>query len=138
MTEWVIDACLALQWFLEDEADRAYSLAILKGLSENEALVPILWYYEVGNGLTMAHRRKRITFQQVTEFLNRLELLPVRVAAQEPATICQLPNLAQVHELTNYDAAYLELAMRLRLPLATNDRSLKRAAAAANVTLVQP
>ena len=83
MREWVIDASLALQWFLEDEADRVYSLAILKGLSENEAIVPILWYYEVGNGLTMAHRRKRITFQQVAEFLNRLELLPLRVAAQE-------------------------------------------------------
>jgi predicted nucleic acid-binding protein len=132
----VIYASLALQWFLEDEADRGYSLAILKGLSENEAIVPILWYYEVGNGLTMAHRRKGITFQQVAEFLNRLELLPIRVAAQEPATIRQLPNLAHIHELTNYDAAYLELAMRLRLPLATNDRSLKRAAAAASVTLV--
>jgi predicted nucleic acid-binding protein len=135
--EWVIDASLTLQWFLEDDSDRAYSLAILKGLSENEPIVPILWYYEVGNGLTMAHRRKRITFQQVTGFLNRLELLPIRVGAQEPATICQLPNLAQVHKLTNYDVAYLELAMRLRLPLATNDRSLKRAAAAASVTLVQ-
>ena len=69
MSEWVIDASLALQWFLEDEADRNYSLAILRGLADNEAVVPILWYYEIGNGLIMAHRRKRITFQQLTEFL---------------------------------------------------------------------
>ena len=54
MNEWVIDASLALQWFLEDESERDYSLAILARLEDNEAVVPILWFYEVGNGLTMA------------------------------------------------------------------------------------
>ena len=137
MSEWVIDASLALQWFLEDEADRNYSLAILRGLADNEAVVPILWYYEIGNGLIMAHRRKRITFQQLTEFLNRLDRLPIRSSQQGPAAIYKLPTLAQAHGLTNYDAAYLEVAMRLHLPLATNDKSLKQAARAANVTLVR-
>jgi predicted nucleic acid-binding protein len=61
----VIDASLALQWFLGDESERGYSLAILARLEDNEAVVPILCFYEVGNGLTMAHRHKRITLEQV-------------------------------------------------------------------------
>ena len=65
MSEFVLDASLSLQWFLEDEADRNYSLAVLASLSEKRAIVPILWFYEVGNGLLMAYRRKRITLDQI-------------------------------------------------------------------------
>lgn len=54
MSDVVLDASLALQWFLEDENDRNYSLAILSSLSEKRAVVPILWFYEIGNGLLMA------------------------------------------------------------------------------------
>jgi hypothetical protein len=50
VSDFVLDASLALQWFLEDEADRKYSLGVLASLSEKRALVPILWFYEVGNG----------------------------------------------------------------------------------------
>ena len=76
----MLDASLALQWFLEDEADRKYSLAVLASLSEKRALVPLLWFYEVGNGLLMAHRRKRITFDQIDGFLARLKALPIEAA----------------------------------------------------------
>ena len=75
MSDLVLDASLALQWFLEDEADRKYSLAVLASLAEKRALVPLLWFYEVGNGLLMAHRRKRITFDQIDGFLARLKAL---------------------------------------------------------------
>ena len=61
----VLDASLALQWFLEDEENRKYSLAVLASLSEKRALVPLLWFHEVGNGLLMACRRKRISLDQV-------------------------------------------------------------------------
>lgn len=54
MSEFVLDASLALQWFLEDEADRNYAMAVLASLSEKRAVVPSLWFYEVGNGLLMA------------------------------------------------------------------------------------
>ena len=87
MSQWVIDASLALQWFLEDESERDYSLAILAKLEDNEAVVPILWFYEVGNGLTMAHRRKRITLDQVTEFLGKVATLPIQVGEQETGAI---------------------------------------------------
>jgi predicted nucleic acid-binding protein len=69
VSDFVLDASLTLQWFLEDEADRKYSLAVLASLSEKRALVPLLWFYEVGNGLLMACRRKRISLDQVVGFM---------------------------------------------------------------------
>jgi predicted nucleic acid-binding protein len=76
VSNFVLDASIALQWFFEDEADRNYSLAVLASLSENRALVPLLWFYEVGNGLLMACRRKRVTSGQIDGFLERLKALP--------------------------------------------------------------
>jgi len=58
VSDFVLDASLALQWFLVDEADRQYSLSVLSSLSEKQAAVPVLWFYEVGNGLLMAYRAK--------------------------------------------------------------------------------
>lgn len=136
MSDLVLDASLALQWFLEDETDRKYSLAVLASLSEKRALVPLLWFYEVGNGLLMACRRKRITLEQIDGFLARLKALPIDAAQQTPAEILEFPALAQSHGLTNYDAAYLALADRFNLPLATTDSDLRKAAAAAGVKLV--
>ncbi len=136
MSDLVLDASLTLQWFLEDESGREYGLNVLASLSSKRAAVPILWFYEVGNGLLMAHRRKRITFDQIDGFLARLKTLPIDAAQQVPGEILELPALAQKHSLTNYDAAYLALALRLSLPLATTDADLRKAAAAAGVTMV--
>ena len=138
MSEIVIDASLALQWFLEDEADRGYSLSILQSLSNVPAVVPILWFYEVRNGLTMAVRRKRITDGQRAGYLARIPKLPISCDHAETTVILSLPDLAHTYELTNYDAAYLELAMRRKLSLATTDEALRRAAAKAGVDLVKP
>ena len=129
MSDFVLDASLALQWFLEDEADRRYSLAVLTTLTQNRAFFPIVWFYEVGNGLLMAFRRKRITFDQVEGFLARLKQLAIEAAQQTPEEIFELPGLAQKHNLTNYDAAYIAVSLRLDLPLATTDSDLRRAAA---------
>jgi predicted nucleic acid-binding protein len=95
-----------------------------------------LWFSAVRTGLLLAHRRKRITFDQIDGFLTRLKALPIDAAEQLPAELLELPALAQKHSLTNYDAAYLALAMRLNLPLATTDADLRRAAAAAGVGMV--
>ena len=124
MSDLVLDASLVLQWFLQDES------GVLASLSSKRAVVPILWFYEVGNGLLMAYRRKRITFDQIDGFLTRPKALPIDAAQQIPTEILELPAIAQKHSLTNYDAAYLALAMRFRLPLATTDAELRRAAAA--------
>jgi predicted nucleic acid-binding protein len=136
VSDFVLDASLALQWFLEDEADRKYSLAVLASLSEKRAVVPLLWFYEVGNGLLMASRRKRITPNQIDGFLSRLKALPIETAQQTPSEILELPALAQGHGLTNYDAAYLALAMHLKLPLATADIELRRVAVATGLAIV--
>lgn len=136
MSDLVLDASLALQWFLDDETERKYSLAVLASLSEKRALVPLLWFYEVGNGLLMAYRRKRISLDQISGFLLRLKALPIGAAQESPSEILELPALAHAHNLTNYDAAYLALAMRLSLPLATTDTDLHKAAASAGVRIV--
>lgn len=136
MSDFVLDASVALRWFLDDELDREYSLGILASLSERRATVPMLWFYEVGNGLVMAHRRKRITLEQIDGFLMRLKTLPIDVASEVPREILELPTLALTHGLTSYDAAYLATASRLNLPLATTDHGLRRCAAAAGVVLV--
>ena len=120
---------------LEDEADRKYSLAVLASLSEKRALVPMLWFYEVGNGLLMAYRRKRIALDQIDGFLVRLKALPIQAAQQTPAEILELPALAQVRGLTNYDAAYLAVAQRFGVPLATTDKDLRSAAAFVGVSI---
>ncbi len=135
MSDFVLDASLALQWFLEDEADRKYSLAVLASLSEKHALVPMLWFYEVGNGLLMAYRRKRIALDQIDGFLMRLKALPIQAAQQTPAEILELPALAEVRGLTNYDAAYLAVAKRFGVPLATTDKDLRNAAAFVGVSI---
>jgi predicted nucleic acid-binding protein len=136
VSDFVLDASLALQWFLEDEENRKYSLAVLASLSEKRALVPLLWFYEVGNGLLMACRRKRISLDQVDGFLTRLKALPIEAAQQTPSEILELPALAQAHGLTNYDAAYLALALRFKLPLAISDSDLLRAVASTGVKIL--
>jgi predicted nucleic acid-binding protein len=136
VSDLVLDASLSLQWFLEDEADRQYGLSVLASLSTKRAVVPFLWFYEVGNGLLMAFRRKRITLDQIDGFLTRLKALPIEAAQQAPTELLELPAIAQKHSLTNYDAAYLALALSLQLPLATSDTDLRQAAAAAGVEIV--
>ncbi len=135
MSDFVLDASLALQWFLEDEADRKYSLGVLASLTEKRALVPVLWCYEVGNGLLMAYRRKRISLDQVDGYLTRLKALPIDAAQPNPSEIFALLALAHKHGLTNYDAAYLAVALSSNLPLATTDNELRRAAASAGVAV---
>ena len=137
MSEIAIDASLALQWFLEDEADRGYSLAVLERLSEDRSVVPLLWFYEVGNGLTMACRRKRISYEQAAGYLARVRRLPVFADDVDAALIPTLPDVARNYDLTNYDAAYLEFAIRRNLPLATTDQALRRAAGKAGVPLAE-
>jgi len=135
VSDFVLDASLALQWFLEDETDRKYSLEVLASLSENRALVPVLWFYEVGNGLLMAHRRKRISLDQIDGFLSRLKSLPIDTAQQSPIEILELSALARAQGLTIYDASYLAIAMKSNSILATSDNALKRAAASTGVKI---
>jgi predicted nucleic acid-binding protein len=134
---FVVDASVTLKWFLADEEDRTSSLALLKTVSAaNHPLVPCLWFYEIGSALNVAVRRKRIAVTEVDEILRLLEQMPIDVDTPSRPRSLQLPTLAREHSLTTYDAAYLELAMRRRVPLATADMALKKAAAAESVALI--
>lgn len=133
---FVLDASMALSWAFEGEST-ALADAVIKSLESVQAVAPALWAFEVVNALNVAERHGRMNLAAQTAFLERLRLLPIAIE-QRPAPWLaqQILPLARTYRLTAYDAAYLELAMRERLPLATLDNELRRAARDAGVTLV--
>ena len=86
----------------------------------------------------MAHSRKRLAVGEIGEILKNLSALPITIDRAEPESVMKLPSLAMNQDLTVYDAAYLELALRLVLPMATQDQALKRAMAKSGVKFVEP
>src|SRR3954453_3270594 len=129
----VLDGSLTLAWYFADEAD-PYADAVAQGLATREAVVPSLWRLEIANALVVGERRKRSTEAQAAVFVARLELLPIVVDDETDARAWgETIRLARAHQLSAYDAAYLELAMRRGLPLASLDERLKAAAAVVGV-----
>jgi predicted nucleic acid-binding protein len=135
---FVLDCSLTVAWFFEDEAN-AYAQAVEDSLVTWSALVPSLWPLEVANALLVGERRKRATEAKVTTFLGLLKTLPI-TTDDETASRAWLESihLARTHLLSVYDAAYLELALRHGLPLATLDDKLKAAADTAGVAAYEP
>ncbi len=133
---FVLDASMTLSWCFLDEIT-PYSVSVLKALLESYAEVPALWLVEVINVLAVAERRKRIMDLGSEEFLQNLAQLDIRVEpAGQPIERRALLSLTRRYGLTAYDAAYLELAKRKSLPLATFDRDLIDAAPQVGVTLM--
>jgi predicted nucleic acid-binding protein len=132
----VLDASTTLGWYFEDERSAAGD-DILDRVTESGAVVPILWRYEVANGLQMAVRRKRIDLAYRDTSLAELGLLPITVdRAGDDMIWSTMLSLADRFGLTVYDAAYLEVAHRRGMPLATSDRALQRAAQALAVGII--
>ena|SRR5271167_2211569 len=133
----VLDASVALAWCFQDETT-AYTESILDLVTGGrEAVVPSLWPYEVANVLALAERRRRATWASIRGFLDRMYSLPVRVDEGGMTTAFeQALSIARQRRLSAYDAAYLELAIREGLPLATLDGDLRKAANAIGVSLV--
>ena len=133
MTGFVLDASVALAWCFDDETTPA-AWALLDRLRIAPAHVPALWTLEIGNILLGAERRRRITQARSVEFLGILGELDIRIDPDMPGrTFRDVLPLARDQRLTTYDATYLELAMRLGLPLATKDTALFRAATALRI-----
>jgi predicted nucleic acid-binding protein len=130
---FVVDASIALSWYLPGETSPTAEAAFAR-LREGDAAAPLLWWLEVRNILVMSERRARITPAQTAQILTRLAELPLRLDATPDSAVVM--GLARDHGLTVYDAAYLELALRLAIPLATLDRALADAAPAAGVELL--
>jgi predicted nucleic acid-binding protein len=128
----VPDISAILSQALDDE-DATYAEAVIDAIGAHEAVVPTLFWYEIRNALVMSERRKRLTPHQTAAFLSDLALLPF-VVDESPREAIVL-EMAHRHTLTVYDAAYLELAQRKNLPLATRDTALIRAAKGAGATI---
>lgn len=131
----VIDASVMANWHFSDEREPK-TLPILKKLEDDEetALVPEIWWFEVHHVLLRGERRGRTTQLLVEHFLAFLLKLPIAIAANPEAH--DVLSLARRHRLTFYDAAYLELAQRENIALATLDQALARAAAVEGVPLI--
>jgi predicted nucleic acid-binding protein len=131
----VLDSSMTLAWYFEDEQTPA-ALDVLREVAVSGAVVPPLWRWEVTNGLQTAIRRKRITAAYRDRSLRDLQSLAISNDDEaERHAWAPVLSLADRLGLTVYDAVYLELATRLRLPLATLDAQLATAAIAEAVPL---
>jgi predicted nucleic acid-binding protein len=129
----VLDASIVGCWFFRDEQDPRAEAAWNK-LREDRAVVPLHWWFEVRNVCLLGERRGRATEVETDEFLRELPKLTISFDSL-PDQVA-LIGLARRHRLTLYDAAYLELAQREGIPLATLDKELVTAARAEGVSLV--
>ena len=132
-----MDASVAVAWCFEDEATPETE-GILDLLAKGTTVVvPAVWPLEVANAMLSAERRKRINVAQATAFLRHIAGFPISV---DPIPLGgafdQVLSVGRQHQLTAYDAAYLELALRETLPLATLDNDLRRSAGIAGVDLL--
>ena len=134
----VLDCSVVMSWFFEDETD-AYAAAVEAAIPDLEFWVPGHWSLEIVNTALVGIRRGRTTDQKVSGLGALITTYPV-VMDPETANAAwgETLRLAKLYNLASYDAAYLELALRRKLPLATLDRPLAKAAELAGVTLFQP
>ena len=137
MAVFAVDASLSLGWAFSDEATE-YTEGLLDRLAAGEEVaVPSHWPLEVLNGLIQAKKRRRISEEGVQSFIASLASFQIVIDAERDYLhLHSIRDLAERHGLTSYDAAYLELAIRLSLPMATLDTALRKASAAEHVPLV--
>jgi len=132
----IIDGSIAMAWCFADEGTEE-TAKVQDRLITEAAIVPAHWSLEVANVLAMAEKRKRISVADATEFVKLLGALDIQVDEETSARVFDhvLP-LSRSHALTSYDAAYLELALRRRLPLASLDDDLRRAATSLGIQVL--
>lgn len=133
---FVLDCSVAMAWLFLDEGNDSTD-ALREKLVTEHAVVPALWLIEVGNALLAATRRGRLSEEDWPRIRNDLAELPIEIDTDSCARVLDrvLP-VARDHKLSVYDATYLELAMRLSLPLATLDRQLAAAARGAGIEIL--
>lgn len=135
-SRFVVDNSIVVAWCFRDESS-SYADSVLGSLEDGEALVPGVWPLEVGNVLAMAERRGRLQPEDISQFLAMLAALPISVEQESPERmLTEILALARKVDLTTYDASYLDLAIRLGLPIATADARLVKAARKYRVPLL--
>jgi predicted nucleic acid-binding protein len=136
---FILDNSVSAAWCFNDESND-YTEAVFQSVAKDGgAVAPALWPIELANALVVAERKRRITTQQREAFLKHLAGLEIEI---QPLTTDQVFHkgiaLATTHRLSVYDATYLGIALEQRLPLATQDGELIRAANEVGVALFQP
>ncbi len=134
---FVLDCSVTMTWLFEHDATDETDELLGKLAGPEKALVAQHWVLEVANVLLSAERFKKKTPAETALYLNLLSKLAIEsdVQTEQHATTTTLA-LGRKHQLSSYDAAYLELAMRLGLPLATLDKQLRKAAQAEGVAVL--
>jgi len=133
---FVLDCSATVPWIFRDEASPATDRLLDDLTTGAEAWVPALWHLELGNVLLGALRRGRIDQAGVEAFLTRLQIYAIAVDVETIVNAWgKTLDLALLYQLSTYDAAYLELALRRNLPLATQDAALIRAARVTGIGL---
>lgn len=136
MNQVVIDASFALAWCFDDEATPRTEALLAKAV-DTAFVIPPLWKWELSNALLMSQKRGRIPTGKLPAILSRLGKLNFIIdATWESVSPEALVSLGQDHGPTAYDAAYLELALRISVPLATLDRALARAATSLGIQVL--
>ena len=137
MAMFIADASVTLPWCFQDESTAWTDSLLDRLLGGDRIVVPAHWPTEISNGLMMGLRRKRIQPGRPELFWDDLAVLPIDVeAALTPGQAKDVLALCQRHGLTAYDAAYLELAKRKGLPLATQDSDLLKASQLEGVSVI--
>jgi predicted nucleic acid-binding protein len=137
VTDLVLDASVALSWCFKNEATAAGD-RVLDRLAAESASVPAIWHLEIANVLALSERRRRITVAHSSEFIALLESLVIATDEEMPSrAFGRALDLARAEQLTAYDAAYLELAMRLGIPLTSKDADLCGAAERFGVSVLR-
>jgi predicted nucleic acid-binding protein len=135
---FVLDASVTLAWCFEDEKSVA-TQALLLGLKDQtkDAIVPGIWTLEVSNILVIAERQKRISYAEMMLCFEMLELLAIEIDNETCSkAFHDIAALAHSKKMTTYDAAYLELAIRRGIPLATKDKDLRKSAELLGLTVL--
>jgi predicted nucleic acid-binding protein len=126
--EFILDSSVTLIWAFDDESS-SYGEKLLDQMPKLQAYVPTLWSFEVSNALLVGERRERLKPADTLRFLALLAAFPINIDSETTARASSdTVNLARIYNLSIYDAAYLEVAIRKGLPLATVDNKLKSAA----------
>jgi predicted nucleic acid-binding protein len=133
---FIVDCSIAMSWLFEEEQTAAI-IQVLDRLDDEVALVPPVWFLEVTNTVVVAERRKRVTHAKSDEFIAQLSNLDFEVDA-EPSQYAfkEVLRLARRFQLSSYDATYLDLAVRRKLPLASLDEALRKSAKKLGVKLL--
>ena len=132
---FVLDCSVTLAWLLPDE-DAAAVDALADELARSTAVVPATWPYEVVNALQVAQRRARIDDDDLIHVWRALEALPIEIEAVAKDHVFSAVALGRRLGITSYDAAYIELAGRRKIPLATLDARLRKACASLKIEVL--